>query len=686
VAHIAKNTLFATVRILRQAGIMLLVFIGILLVALALFVASHEGSDWRAGQGGAFAADRPVDSSGQQVAEKGAPWSQVMGGRDFDTVTDVAEMASGKFAFAGLSLSMDDADGSAGFLIRTDRSGEIEARHEIVGEELGQIAKIVLDEDGGSRIVHWTGSDLGFARSDAHGRIGWSRNFAAPSDTAWGDIASGQSGHTLIAIAEGQSGGKVRLARLDGDGKVLWRHDLDAGEATADLALAAAGEGGALLALATRVGEAEQSISLRRFDSRGRLVWGRTVYRGRTARLADARLDTDRVSLLIAGEPSGLFVYDTFGTPVWVREIKPLNEAGRHALARSAGTGYQVIGEPRHSGGSPELWLARFGEDGSEIWTKSRANRTNASFESLHVSHDGLMLAGGSLTDPLVGNTDLFMMSLSARGDFPSGYDSLAAENGLFASRETPAKPVIMAGQDANTRHAAAGSRLPILAASVIVDEVVAEAERQASATAAPGTSAERAPLTAVTAAATGTAPASEAPESVATSRQVSAGAQFASVSVAPKAPAEPENPTAPDDPTRGTTPDDHGLPGTAPDRPMSDPMSRSETGDLPAPPVQLAEASTPRASVDLRKRRPTATPERVRQSRAYAYRCTFTCVAEGADTVKYPVDRVIRDVSEDNAGLVALDVLAMDNGVCLASGGQVYDTPRLPPVCERVD
>ncbi len=683
-AQIARNTLFGTVRLLRRTGFVMTVMFGFVLVALALLVATFNGPDWRASQGGAFAADRPVDRSDQQLAEKGAPWSQVTGGRDFDTITDVAEMASGKFAFAGLSLSMDGGEGSAGFLVHTNRSGELEARHEIDADTIGQIAKIVLDDEGGSRIVHWTGSELGFARTDGQGRVNWTRNFVSPSHTAWGDVASGHDGHTLVAIAEGRTGGQVRLARLDGRGKILWRHDLDAGEATADLAIAAAGEGGALLALASQSGEAEQSISLRRFDSRGRLVWARKVYSGRTARLADAQLDTDRVSLLVAGEPSGLFVYDTFGTPVWVREIKPLNEFGRHVLARSPGTGYQVIGEPRHSNGSPELWLARFGEDGSEIWANSRVNRTNASFEDIHVSRDGLILAGGSLTDPLVGNTDMFMMSLSARGDFPSGYDNLASDGGLFASRESPERPSAIPDRHGNIQHAAAGSRLPVLAASVIVDEVVAEADRQANAGAAPVELAASA-LPTVGRAGPETGPALGFPEGAVALREVSARVQIASVAVSPTENTVPEERPV-EAPASGIAAGKTDLStDPVPARPGPEAVP-AENRDLPAPELQLAATATPRPAMDLRKRRPATTPEPVEDPSAYAYRCTFTCLAEGVDAVKYPVDRVIRDVSEDNAGLVSLDVMAMDNGVCLASGGQVYNTPRLPPACHRVD
>ena len=69
-----------------------------------------------------------------------------------------------------------------------------------------------------------------------------------------------------------------------------------------------------------------------------------------------------------------------------------------------------------------------------------------------------------------------------------------------------------------------------------------------------------------------------------------------------------------------------------------------------------------------------------------YAYECTFSCLAASRDLVKYPVSRVIRDVSEENAALVSLDLLAMDRSICSSTGGRVFDQPRLPPKCTRVD
>ena len=660
-AQIARHTLFGTIRLMRRAGFALTATFGMLLMLFVAVGAALGSGEWRENRGEAFAADRPVETEDTRTARKGAPWSQVIGGREFDTVMAVNETAEGNIVFAGLSLAMEGRDETAGLLIHTDRAGSLKARHEIETSEIGRISKIDLDEDGGSRIVHWVGTDLGFARTDAAGRVLWSRRFEPPSDTAWGDVAAGRAGDTLVAIVSGNASGEVRLARLDKDGKILWRQKIDVGMATADLAVAAAGEGGALLALASQEGETGQLVSLRRFDHRGRLAWERDVYRGRTARLADARLDTDRVGLLVAGEPAGLFVYDTFGTPVWVRELTPLNEHGRHVLARHAGIGYQVIGEPRHAGHAGDIWLARYGEDGREVWTRSRVNRTNSSFEDIHVSSDGTIIAGGSLTDPLAGNTDMLMMRLTAEGEFPTGYDSMATEAPLFAGLATaPASTDATPSENSNAVHAVASSRLPVLAASVIVDEVVAEADRQA---ALPDHLPE--------------------PSEIAV-REVAATVPVAAVAVSVAPAAESDAPDRADAAGSGEEA-----------APASDAETAKQVATSPSPesrdpqeaPVRMAAATVPEPVARLRSRRP-APPviDETGEAPAFAYRCTFTCIAKGEDSVKYPVDRVIRDVSEDNAGLVALDVLAMDNGVCLASGGVVFDAPRLPPVCSRID
>lgn len=665
VAQIARHTLFGMVRMFRRAGFALTVTFGMLLTLFVIAGAAFGTGEWRENRGEAFAADRPLPGFTEHSVPEGAPWSHVIGGREFDTITAVTETAGGDMVFAGLSLGMEGRDSSVGHLIRTDRRGRLQTRQEIDNSRIGRISKIALAPDGGSRVLHWVDADLGFARTDGTGKVLWSRRFSSPSDTAWGDVSAGHDDETLIAIVDGNASGQVRLMRLDGQGKSLWRHNLNAGEATANLTVAAAGEGGALLALASSDGEGGQIVSLRRFDHRGRLAWEREVYRGQTARLADARLDNDRVGLLVAGEPAGLFVYDTFGTPVWVREVTPLNEYGRHVLARHAGRGYQVIGEPRHADGAGEIWLASYGEDGRELWTRSRANRTNSIFEDIHVTPDGTIIAGGSLTDPLAGNTDMLMMRLSADGAFPTGYENMAAEAPLFADLPpTDTSPDAGTGAGGNTIHAVASSRLPVMAASVIVDEVVAEADRQATAVrtraAADGQVATR-QVAATLPIADDTA-----------SPQPRVGEPEATATKPAPAVDKPE-PVAPISSEPAAMP-------ASPEAPAQRPSSRPE--------MQLAATRVPEPVSRMRTRRqiPQQAAEDVIEAESFAYRCTFTCAAKADDTVKYPVDKVIRDVSEDNAGLVALDVLAMDNGVCLASGGVVFDAPRLPPVCQRVE
>lgn len=133
---------------------------------------------------------------------------------------------------------------------------------------------------------------------------------------------------------------------------------------------------------------------------------------------------------------------------------------------------------------------------------------------------------------------------------------------------------------------------------------------------------------------------------------------------------------------------------------PDTGPVASAVMADMenPAVPVPFREvAATDAASVitpALRDSAPTAdaapsvqaapTPEAMPAS--FRYRCTFTCKARSEDLVKYPVTREIAEVSEGDADRFALDAMAMDNGVCLASGGLLFDAPRQPPVCERIE
>ncbi|MEL6568383.1 MAG: hypothetical protein AAFQ22_08200 [Pseudomonadota bacterium] len=654
----AKYTVFELIRALRRLGTVGLFIMG-LLVGSTLIAVLTDHSE-QSGQG-RFSADASERSPLSPLALPSQPWSRVMGDGGFEKITDVAVTQRNELVFAGLTLGVEQDEASRAVIVRTGPHGFVHSQFTVEHPDIGSVSRAVLDDDGAARLVHWVGMRPAFARTDALGNVVWSRAFDVQSDQVWADIQDAQYGHSLIALAgSDRFEGSLRIVRLDDAGKQLWRGDLAQDGEVETIHLFDSGDGGALIALQARTDDDVRAISLARLDRRGRLAWQRELLSSRDARLADAALDSDGSIVLLAGAPSALIRFDGLGQLSWMRDVPALSMSGRHVIASMEDGGVQVMAEPVTSSLGRRHWVARFNPDGRELWSRTRANRSNATLEAAKIAPNGVIVAGGSMVGSADGDTDMLMMAVADDGVFPQGFGSVP-------TFDTP-QAAIMVDVDA--------SEPTVLAASMVVDGSLALEAAYAADTAALQATVRPAPIR-LPPSNGGLIPEPDRSAVAALEAEVRADETLRPEMRQISAPLDVAALAAAD-------PDLADIRQSEPEVAEIEPVGSEATVETIVR-AALAEADQVRASTESARTEAAAWSPRDERP-AYAYQCTFTCLADSEDVVKYPVTRMIANVAEENSNLVSLDVMAMDNGICLATGGRVFDTPRLPPVCDRVN
>lgn len=666
----AKYTMFELIRAIRRLGTVGLFIMGLLVGSTLIAAFSDEGGSGRSTPS-RFAADASEPACPSDFGPPTQPWSRVMGGGGFEKVTDVAVTPGNELVFAGLTLGVEHEEASHAVLVRTGPDGFVHSQSRIDDPLIGSVSRVILDEQGASRLVHWVGMRPAFARTDAAGNVIWSRLFDTEGESVWADVRPGDAGHSIIVLAESDAmGSSLKVVRLDHAGKLLWRANLDQGGYVENIRMVDSGDGGALIALETSDRSVARQVSLVRLDRRGRIAWERDIANGEQVRLADAALDTEGSVILLSGTPSALVRFDGLGQISWMRDLPALSTSGRHVVAAMDEGLVQVMAEPAAAGMGRRHWVARFDSDGREIWSKTRANRSNTTLEAVRMASNGAIVAGGSMVGSSDGDTDMLMMTVAVDGTFPQGFGSVPSfvDEGAIALADI--------GEPAPA----------MLAASMVVDGSLALEVAYAADTAAkqvagrpnairlPPSNGGPVPAPTRTATAALAAERNRVGSLDSEVRQVSAPVEVAALAP-PVATSLQQNALLPDESSVAAIElDDTDRPTVATREPAAELIASTvpAVAEAPAPGVRR---NATKAAWSPREERP-----------AYAYQCTFTCLADSEDLVKYPVTRMIANVTEDNSNLVSLDVMAMDHGICLATGGRVFDDPRLPPICNRVN
>ncbi|MEO0467461.1 MAG: hypothetical protein AAF216_13040 [Pseudomonadota bacterium] len=643
----AKQIVIGCVRIVRQAGTVGLFVLG-LLVGSAIIAQSPSflpTAPEDAPRMAANAAERPALITRELPRE---PWSRVIGKPGYEKITDVTLGPNNTLVFAGISLGQRIDGPSSAMLVRTGPHGFVHNQALIDDARLGSVTRAVLSDDGTARLVHWVGSNPGFASVAPDGGVTWSRTFEVDSQTVWAEIEVADRGETLIALTEGDGRASTRIIRLDESGKVLWRHHLEGVGNLDQITLADSGDGGALLTTERVQSDGNHEIAMERIDRRGQQVWQRMLYNHPGASLAHADLSAAGGVVLVGGEPSAVFRFDAMGQLNWVRQVPALDPAGRHMIGEGPGGDWHILAEPLTQTQTRRHWMARFDEDGGLRWSHMRANRAGTSLEAAIILENGAIVAGGSLPFRATGDTDMLLMTIGDGGRFPKGLEG----------DPTPAVPE---------------QKQPIILASASVDTATALAPKAVDATLAAEVE----------------------------YRAVAAQSDIEPLYVPAEQvlDAQPIEPVAPQSlhaelPVVLTKVDDQPVEQPIvvaavlePEPVVSDVVPTAAVVVSPvAPGVKPDRVNASLPVIEPASLKPVVEVASVEVAQSFSYVCRFTCLADSEDIVPYPVSRIIGDASEANADLFSLDIMAMDNSVCLSTGGRVYDRPRIPPTCKRLD
>ncbi len=553
-----------------------------------------------------------------------AAWSHVSGGSAFDKIVSLRLVDDRTLIVGGVSFGLNPDDPSNALRLEMSRDGEVLARTELPAPE-GHVSDVRLSERGGAYVTVWQGDALTLAEVGPGGNRIWSRRYERVRDTAWAQIAPADNGDVVLALADAYQAGDVRLMRLDGQGRMLWRTDLPVSAASEQgLVLADDGTGGALAAFSVDSG-ARRMIVVARFDRRGGEAWRRNVAGGVATRVADLSVVDDGVAVLVAGAESQVLKLDPLGQPIWARDLPTLTPVGSHLVRADATGRLHVLAEPQGRRGAREALYARFGADGRPDLLVRRENRIRARLEDMRVDERGTVFAGGAVTDAVTGDADRLILALGPNGAFPAGFETV-----------DPDRPDPREAEE--SVRAAPAAREPTDRSRVLASAVVGEGD--------DGTpNGDAAPSDAVTVA---PAPSDEAASRI--------------------------------DAMAPTTSDEQVAPPPA-DTAAAVPSPQPEPAPAPAPAPEpegdgVVERTVPTPARPAPSSRPRGEP---------GYACTFTCRADFEDLVKYPVTERFASSGEPNADLFALDVMGRADAICRRSGGRALDGPGLPPVCEPV-
>ncbi|WP_101067573.1 hypothetical protein [Roseovarius salinarum] len=165
-----------------------------------------------------------LDAAGRVV------WQRTYGGPGHDAAYDVAALANGDIAVAGVSRG-GAAHGHDAWVLRLDPQGEITWQRRFDSARFEAATALAALPGGGLAVAGAVGvngtlsDDLWIARLDADGTTAWhDRLGGAGRDTPWG-LARAADGSLLVAAVtwtDDAGAGDLWLLGIDSDGAVAW--------------------------------------------------------------------------------------------------------------------------------------------------------------------------------------------------------------------------------------------------------------------------------------------------------------------------------------------------------------------------------------------------------------------------------------------------------------------------------
>ncbi|MCX6558922.1 MAG: hypothetical protein NTZ26_00275 [Candidatus Aminicenantes bacterium] len=216
------------------------------------------------------------------------------------------------------------------------------------------------------------------------------------------------------------------LARLDGEGRLLWQGRFGGEPWDYLIALAEAPDGGFFAAGETRPEtsfEGSARVYLVKTDASGKAVWEKTLgAEGVIHSVFGVRAAGGSECEVLGTAGGKLFVWtiDSAGAVVKTADIDPGEEKELTigCAVWTAGGGVAATGEILTPGaGYKDLWLARFDGSGRRIWARAFGGKKEESGSCLAATADGGLIAAGLTQSSGAGGSDAFLVRVDSGGE-----------------------------------------------------------------------------------------------------------------------------------------------------------------------------------------------------------------------------------------------------------------------------
>jgi hypothetical protein len=337
-------------------------------------IQTKDGGYAIAGSTNSFGAGKPdfyvvkIDGSGN------IQWTRTIGGESYDYGQSIIQTTDGGYAVAGYTESFG-AGYSDFYVVKLDRSGNIQWTRTIGGEGDDWGSSIIQTTDGGYAVAGWTSSfgagmkDVYVVKIDGSGNIQWTRTIGGRSN---------DEGHSIVQTTDGgyavagftQSFGKeesshafvgfdVYVVKLDGSGTIQWTRTIGGTGWDYGYSIIQTTDGGYAVAGHTwSFGAGYDDVYVVKLDGSGNIQWTRTIG-GKDNDQGSSIIQTTDGGYAVVGRTLsfGAGLYDVYvvkldgsGTIQWTCTIGGGEYDYGHSIIQTTDGGYAIAGETGSAG------------------------------------------------------------------------------------------------------------------------------------------------------------------------------------------------------------------------------------------------------------------------------------------------------------------------------------------------
>lgn len=282
---------------------------------------------------------------------------------------------------------------------------------------------------GGTYAPSNGGSDFYLAKLDGQGNVLWQKNYGGAGDEwAYSVRQTADGGYILVGDTNstGAVGYDVYVVKTGSTGVMEWSKTFGGAANDYGSGVALCAGGGYVVVGETYSYSTSDAIYLVRLDAAGNVKWGWYYGSSGTDWGYDVLQSADGGFVIAGGtnsfgaggEDVFLFKVDaTGGTILWQKTFGGTGRDRAMAVCRTADGGYIVAGETSSYGaGGSDLYLVKTGATGNKVWENYYGGSADDWGMSVCQTADGGYLAGGSTLSFGAGGSDLYLVKTDAAG------------------------------------------------------------------------------------------------------------------------------------------------------------------------------------------------------------------------------------------------------------------------------